>query len=120
MVRTAVLILIVGCFLVWATKHFTVAYNERLEQGIQRIDGEILALQDSIPLKSAEMKEHARIAKLSMTRPITPEHVRGEALRVRIEGWDRCELWIYNKTQEIGALEKIKKEAQDSRIQLPF
>jgi hypothetical protein len=95
---------------------FSQNYNEHLSFKIEKVDKEISVLEDSISDAKLKLAEFNRIYKLSITQPLTPEHVRGEDLRAVIEGAFSIEVWLLNKQRYLKFLKDHKQKIQDSLI----
>ncbi|SFG27962.1 hypothetical protein [Pontibacter chinhatensis] len=117
-VRYSLLLLLIAGILAACSWRFTESYNKHLALEIEKLDQELKAAADSIPVREVKYKELKRIQELSFTQPVTPEHVRGEELRAVIEGMYSHEVWLINKRREIKRLEKYRQKLHENHITL--
>mgnify|MGYP005753900121 CR=1 FL=1 len=86
-------------------ERFVREYNSRIVAERESIKLRVQSIRDSIPIMESRYKELERVQELSFTSPVTPEHVRGEDLRAVLEGMDDCTIWLFNRKNELEALE---------------
>ena len=99
-------------------ERFAKVYNSHIVAERESIKLRVQSIRDSIPTMENCYKELKRIQELSFTSPVTPEHVRGEELRAVIEGRDVCAIWLFNRRNELEALEAYIAELNEGLISL--